>query len=313
MHVKLQAAKSQPAARALLIWLLVSAGAAAAPAPIDVLRDCAHDAPQGARGIKKLDAACPNLNEALRALGMDALLPRGWGDTLNPQALLDLAELSSRYDASRVHANPSIASLREIVDTVNGKPAPPARTWWQRLGRWLKDWLAGHDSALSGWVSRWLDDAAKSASLLKFAGYLSMALIVAAAVAIIINELRAAGVWDRGRRARSAARQPAPAAAPVPAGNSPAKFPGDGVAELLRQLVARLAQTGRVANERSLTHRELIARSRLDTAAQRSVFASVAGSAEQLKYGAAAATPEQLRPVLEEGRSLLAQLENTLT
>ena len=309
MHVKLRAATSQ-VLWPLLIWLLASAGAAAAP--IEVLRECAQSAPKAARGIAKLEAACPNLTQALQALGMDALLPGGWRDNLSPLALLDLAELSSRYDASRVPSHPSTASLREIVATVNGKPAQQERLWWQKLGRWLKDWLARHDPALSSRFGRWLDDAAKSASLFKLAGYLSMVLIVAAAAAVIINELRAAGVWHRGARSRHEARNTAPAAPPA-AENSRTNLPADGVAELLRQLVARLARTGRLSDERSLTHRELIVRSRFDSAAQRSVFGRVAGTAEQLTYGAAASSPEQLRPVMEEGRSLLAQLENTAT
>ena len=67
-------------------------------------------------------------------------------------------------------------------------------------------------------------------------------------------------------------------------------------------------QTGRLGTERSLTHRELVARSAFDDESQRAVFATVSGAAESILYGPQGGAPERLNTVLDEGRALLTQL-----
>jgi hypothetical protein len=51
-----------------------------------------------------------------------------------------------------------------------------------------------------------------------------------------------------------------------------------------------------------------VTRSVFDSDTQREVFTRVARTAESVLYGPASGSPEQLAAVLEEGRSLLAQL-----
>jgi hypothetical protein len=82
-------------------------------------------------------------------------------------------------------------------------------------------------------------------------------------------------------------------------------------AGLLRALVKRLLQTGRLTTERSLTHRELIARTSFDSDTQKTVFANVARTAETILYGAKPAAPEFLETVTRQGRELLLQLSET--
>jgi hypothetical protein len=80
---------------------------------------------------------------------------------------------------------------------------------------------------------------------------------------------------------------------------------------LLQLLVNRLVQTGRLRAERSLTHRELVVRSRFDSESQRLLFATVANTAETLLYGSESAAPEQLSSVLQQGQTLLRQLSGS--
>jgi hypothetical protein len=80
---------------------------------------------------------------------------------------------------------------------------------------------------------------------------------------------------------------------------------------LLRALVKRLLQTGRLRSERSLTHRELIARTSFDSDGQKIVFANVARTAETLLYGSQSAAPELVESVTRQGRELLLQLTET--
>jgi hypothetical protein len=153
-----------------------------------------------------------------------------------------------------------------------------------------------------------LDELAKSPSLLKVAGFLCVTLIVVGAAAVVFNELRTAGVWRRRRRARAAAQGVGAAQIPAPAASALGAAAPDAVTELLRQLVACLMQTGRLGNPRSLTHRELIVCSRLDSEEQRSVLASVAATAERTMYGGEAAPDEQPAALIASGRMLLVQL-----
>jgi hypothetical protein len=80
---------------------------------------------------------------------------------------------------------------------------------------------------------------------------------------------------------------------------------------LLRALVKRLLQTGRLSVERSLTHRELIARTSFDSDGQKAVFANVARTAETILYGSNPPAAEHLETVTRQGRELLRQLSET--
>jgi hypothetical protein len=54
-----------------------------------------------------------------------------------------------------------------------------------------------------------------------------------------------------------------------------------------------------------------VAQSIFDDESQRAVFARVAGSAEAILYGPHGAAPDQLDGVIQEGRTLLAQLPDS--
>jgi hypothetical protein len=101
---------------------------------------------------------------------------------------------------------------------------------------------------------------------------------------------------------------PAAQARHPPAAALAAVGDGLGVAELLKQIVTCLVQSGRLAREHGLTHRELIARSTLETQMQRAALAQLAGSAELLLYGPPEAKRRDFSPVIAEGRGLLTQL-----
>jgi hypothetical protein len=77
---------------------------------------------------------------------------------------------------------------------------------------------------------------------------------------------------------------------------------------VLRMLVATLVKTGRLQAERSLTHRELIKRVKLDDSGQRESFSRVAQLAERIVYGGNDAPADELDAVVQAGRALNAQL-----
>jgi hypothetical protein len=298
--------------RLALTFAGLFASAALAAAPLDVVRECAAAASPTVSGLKNLNAACPQLDAALTALGLNEILIEGWQDKVNAHTLRDAAVLTERYSESRPQRSLDQGVLRGILGSYKSQQEP--HSWWHALEDWFKRWLAQSNSFLASWLNRfwdrWLSHAEVSPGFLKLFTYGLTALAAVAAIVVIVRELHAAGMArrlggvtrTRGAR-RGASQRLASAAEAAPTGSS--------VAELLRALVQRLLQSGRLKAERSLTHRELIARSAFDSEAQRIVFAGVARTAESLLYGSQGAAPEMLEQVTRQGQALLLQLSSS--
>jgi hypothetical protein len=281
----------------------------AAAAPLDVLRDCAANASGTISGIKDLSAACPHLEGALHTLGLEQILYDGW--RLNRDTLRDLAKLAEDYGGARPAGAPDAAALPGILKALEREQTPQPKSWWDEFRAWLRTWLSHHSDALT-WLDRWLDRLGRSMTVVNVITYSLIALVLMAAGAVIVNELRASGSL-RGRRSRlaSAPNDLNSAAASSDSEGLGPLSPADRLKALLRMLVRRLMQTRRLKAERSLTHRELVMQSVFDDESQRVVFARVARSAEAILYGPQGAAPDQLDRVIQEGQTLLAQLPDT--
>ena len=298
---------------ALTLAVLVASTAPAA-APLDVVRECAAAASPGVSGLKNLSAVCPQLDTALTALKLNEILYEGWQDKVSAHALQDAAVLAERYSGSKQQRSLDQGVLRGILGSYKSQQERPD-SWWHALQDWFKRWLAHSNSTLANWLNqfwdRWLSHAEVSPGFLKVFMYGLTALVLSAAIVVIIRELNAAGMARRlgtATRARGARR----GGSQRPASDGEAASAVGSVAELLRALVQRLLQSGRLKAERSLTHRELIARSAFDNESQRVVFAGVAHTAESLLYGSQVAAPEVLEQVTRKGRALLLQLSNSI-
>ncbi len=281
-------------------------------APLDIVRDCAGTVPAGISGIQALDAACPGLASAIQALGLDQILYDGWRLQLNRDALRDVSALAGLYSQRKPTAGPDTAGLPGILKNIAGEQVPVPKSWWDAIKAWLNAWLQGHGPDSFSWLDRWLDRLRQSAALLNVILYSLIGLVVIAAGWVVINELKAAGFSARRRGRRTPVISPGRVAsndAVNSAGETLAL--AERIAALLRLLVSRLMQTGRLKSERSLTHRELVMVSAFDNEAQRAAFAAVASSAEAILYGAHRNPPEHLNRVLRDGEILLAQLPST--
>jgi hypothetical protein len=293
--------------------LIVSTCVAAAP--LDVVRNCATAASPTLHGVKDLDAACPQLQAALGTLGLDEILYEDWQEKLNVHALQDAVVLAERYSGSQWHGAPDTAELPAILQSLKDRQAPQVMSWWHSFKNWLINWLDHSDSSIAKWVKHlldnWLARAEVSSGFVDVFIHVVTILVAIAAVVVIVRELKAAGIGRRFARTRSAnAADQNASSYSLEADERPAADL-DSPAELLRALVGRLLQTGRLTTERSLTHRELIARSSLDSEAQEAAFAGVARTAEAILYGSVAAAPQFLEQVTRRGRELLQQLSQS--
>jgi Domain of unknown function (DUF4129) len=280
--------------------------------PLDTVRDCATTASPALYGLKALGPVCPELQAALGTLGLDTMLYEGWQDKLNVHALHDVVDLSERYSGHP--SPPDTAAVPGILQVLKDEQAPPVVSWWHSFRNWIKQWIEHSDSSIAKWLKHLfenvLDTTNVSPAFLQAFVYLVTVLTALAAIVVIVRELKAAGIGGRFRRVRSALSSAQSSLEPSPADDE-ATADEHTPAGLLRALVRRLVQTGRLRTERSLTHRELIARTSFDSDVQKSVFADVARTAETILYGSEPATSEHLQAVTRQGRDLLLQLSGS--
>jgi hypothetical protein len=288
-------------ARWFFAALLFALSQGLSAAPTDVLDNCAENA--AARvGVEKLTKLCPQVEQSIVLFGLDPLLFDGWRDRLNVHVLGDLSKLVQRYSEPQRHAAPGIDSLRPILKTLQPKTMP--KTWWQSVRQWFRNWLKESDSGLAKWLNRWLDQFDLSEHSLDGAIYALMAVLVIAAVIVVVREIRLSGFARRAREMGAAANESSlPLEAPAPGGRGLL-----GVRAVLQSLIDRLQATGRLPAAASLTHRELVSRSRFDNEQQRKTFAMLAATAESMLYGQANSAAIDSQDLAGRGRELLTQL-----
>jgi hypothetical protein len=303
-----------PAASVLtLLCVLALPAAAHEDAALGVIDACAArlDA-QIDVGYARLAARCPELPAALRASAWARWLPVAWTDAdnnLSAQSLealhaLIVSELALKAPA----AGPEVARLRPILAQL-AATADERRGWWARLQGWLRRVVAlrapgEHESAFARLFGR----VSLSQAVLEFVSFVGVALVVALAGFIVVNEWRAAGLqipWVRAKRREAAPEREAvrllswhdierAAAAERPR-------------MLLELLAARLTATRRLPSSAALTVRELTRAAQL-AAEDHSRLLEVALAAERLRYSTHAAEPGALAAVIERGRELLERL-----
>jgi hypothetical protein len=283
------------------IPLLLGALAAGAT-PREDLHACVTQVQGQESSDRKLIELCPNIEHSLAALGLDRQIKIDAGQKPNLQVLEDIDTLVRRYTGSPAARVASTAALASIAERVNGKKMEPQRTWWDRFKDWVRQWFSDHVPSDKGWLDGWLKRLGESKQLLNVLFYLCMGLVVVAAVAVIINEVRAAN-WLR--KHRHGPPDPSGMHPQIPADFDPAQA-RSGIAQLLGLLVVRLVATGRLRAERTLTHRELVKRSVFDNDEQHRIFASVALSAEALMYGARGSNASE--KLMQQGSALLSQI-----
>ena len=273
--------------------------------PLDDLDSCARR-PEFAAGLTQLQKQCPELQQALRALGFAPWLSPEVTGKLNNRSLSDFGFLISRYELAQWHSGPGTASLPAIAAAINGVQPPLSLTWFDRLKVWVKNWIAEHHLSGADWINRWWARLVQASGFVTTVGYIAMALVVLAALTVIYIELKALGMWPRRGSVTAQAPQTSYPATPAAAQGSE----GGNLGELFDRLVIFLARSGRLPRDSGLTHREVIAHSALDTPEQHRALAQIAASAELWRYGPPGARQQDFSPVVARAQGLLIQLSS---
>jgi hypothetical protein len=271
------------AGRLVVLALLVAAGSARAQAPsadapdlrADELAACVRNAPASPSGPAVPDADC-------------------------------LAQLPS-LQRPALRSAPLTATLAPVLQALPGSAQPAS--WWQRLKLWLSERLGARaPAALPTWLGEWLERLTPGELLQLILRHVLVGGLVIAAALIVVRELRAAGVrlpWPWSARGRRGAAQDAVPEAPDATALQAlrcaplAERPG----LLFRLVVARFVAGGRLPADRSLTHRELRERARLDDA-ERATWRQLTALAERQVYAPGVAPPADAAALLDEAERL---------
>jgi len=302
--------------RGLLALILVAAGlpAAAGNNAVSAIDACLHQLdPALDVGYQRITARCPDLVPALS--GAARWLPRDWnqsGNELSAAGLAELRALLSRADAPAAAVRPlSAEHVPGVLASLT--PAPTAHGgWWDRLKHWLRELFTPHRErgVRPDWLHWLLGDVSLGQGVQRAIVWGALALLTALAAAILVNELRLAGLLRR--------RAPRAASAAADVTTAPA---GDGALEqagamqqprlLLEIIAARLAAQQRLPPTRSLTVHELARAARLPEAADRARLELLGAACERVRFADGEISPPLLAAALTAGRELLAAVSTS--
>ena len=152
-------------------------------------------------------------------------------------------------------------------------------------------------------------DSGVSQAVLEGIVWGALVLVMLLAGAVVVNELRVAGVltgWHAApRRARTAPRQAAGVTLQDLEHASPYRRP----ALLLELIAERLAEQDRLPPARALTVHELTRAARLRGESDRERLSELAAACERVRFSGREPAPQALAVALARGRELLAALE----
>jgi hypothetical protein len=266
-------------------------------------------------GYERIAARCPELTAALTDSAWAPWLPADWDqprNQLSAQGLTELRTLLSRSltpsakgRAPRAQAAAAIvARISQVDDSHQG--------WWGRFKAWLRKIMAGRERD-SEVLPGWLATLNFSHGVAQVISWLALALVVAVALAILVNELRIAGVLvGRG----SARRGCPPRGAHRIAGalsDLERRAPREQPALLLQLIADRLTEQGRLPPARALTARELLHDAHLADDSERAALGELASVSEQLRFSTRDFAAARLAAAIADGRAMLARLAATGT
>jgi hypothetical protein len=302
--------------RWLLALLVTVAGAphASARDALTAIDGCIRQLDPGVDvGYARISERCPDLAPSLAASPWAPWLPADWkrpNNQLSATGLVELRALLARATGPDVPARPPPRTDRVATVLAAATHSEAGRgSWWLRFKDWLHVIFTPRARADNGWLSRLLAEINLSGSALELIAWGAFALLVALAGAIVINELRIAGLLG-SRAKRSGAR-----AAAVPRRSGGPTFeeidraaPEQQPALLLELIALRLAEQERLPPARALTVRELGLRARLPEESGRVRLAELLSVCERVRFSGERVGGASLAAALRSGRELLAML-----
>ncbi len=300
--------------RWVLALLLVVAGAPAAEAhdALGALDACIGSLDRGLDiGYGRIAARCPDLTPSLLASPWAPWLPADWNkadNQLSAQGLSELRDLLAR-EAAPAPAGSGLHVERVGAVLARVTAPPPSQTgWWSRFKQRLRGLFAPRPAQQGGWWRRLFGEVHLGQGVVKAIVWGSLALVVALALAVVLNELRLAGLLrTRQRIARGVSGADAGGLGLTLTEIERASL-GAQPALLLEFIATRLAEQERLPPARALTVQEVARRARLPNEADRARLAELAAVCERVRFSGRDVAPQTLTGALAQGRELLTML-----
>jgi hypothetical protein len=236
-------------------------------------------------------------------------LPPDWNKPNNELSAAGLRELRTLLTRAAPAATVRPPRVAQLAAVLAGLAVSERREqgWWARFKQWLREVLerrqADEDSP---WWRRWLGSLNLPQRVLDLVAAGAMAVVIALALAVLVNEMRVAGV-TLGRRTRGAPLARAAAHARRTLEDLERASPAEQPRLLLELLVARLREQDRLPPPRALTLYELTRAARL-TSGERERLSVLTAVCERLRFAAQQPSPPSLAAALAGGRELLGTL-----
>lgn len=257
---------------------------------------------------------CPDLLSAIAGSNWAAAMPPDWQDTLTIHETSGLGWFEALYRTQRVAGNaPAADALDRIVGELGDQEPPPdTRSLWERFTDWLRELGGEREPEAPGWLSRWLSEVELPTRAIEVTFWVLTAVIIVAAIAVIVIEVRAA----RGAASRRFEHRSGADAGEAPSAGRPRSLqdleraaPEEQPSILLELLLDRLDRTGVVKRRPSITHREVgsVAAGLPDEDGE--ALTALSSSAERIRFGDGRADPGRQGDVIAAGIALLGRLE----
>jgi len=264
-------------------------------------------------GYARIAARCPDLARQLAADDAARWLPQGWQDAnndLSAGSLEELRTLIARERAVRAQRPaPSVQRLHEVFAEL-GERAQQRSGLWARFSAWLRQVLAPEaDPGEPGFLGHLLNRIGMRERVVEFIAYAALALVVALAVFVGWQELRAAGAARRRVRASSGG----PCSRGLGAERVTLAYVERAALEqrprlLLALVLDELTRHERLPPPGALTTRELLRAAELAEPVDHERLGALAAVAEDLRFAAAPVPASRLQAGLAAGRALLERL-----
>jgi hypothetical protein len=265
-------------------------------------------------GPRRLGDACPELADAIDAGAWGEGLVDVSAAGLSTAAFAELARLVASYEqAPPAGAQISAGSLDDALAALELREPEAQESLWQRVRKWLDERLGSRDGAAGRWIDDWLGNLSVPERVVRYLLIVLGAALVLATAAVIVNELRIAGVLAGGALRKYAPRAARGADDEVRARtfDDVARAPlARRPALLLMLVLERLRARAKAPLRDSLTHRELVAAAEGLNAEQSDALRAVAGAAERATFGEWRPEEHAVEDVVARGRALVASLED---
>ncbi len=257
---------------------------------------------------------CPRLGEQLQNsfLGETSFDDRF--AKLTYREVLDIEKLF----AARINPEPARVSFlytnldQFLSDTLVVDANAKKIGWWERFLAWLEDKIRTQDDADLKWLEDILKALTFSEETRKFILYGSFAIIVLLALSIVVNELKAGGLFRRRTRSRLSTSSQTSAGSNMTdvellTTDSIQKMPQQMQPQaLLSMCIDQLIRCGKLPDDRSRTNREFL--KLFGSGGNQTVtrsFQDLVERAERSLYGGEQLSAEALARCFEESNRLL--------